>query len=223
MLTSSKVTSAVTKPIASATMFGEQVRPISAAGARQGDKIILTKSVAMEGTLILLSECGDRLVTQGVFTKEEVKQGIEELKDTVSVVKDAIVSVSNEGVHAMHDPTEGGLINALYEMADASNLGFIIYQDKVNIRDDTKKLCNYFKIDPLHLISSGALLLTADPAQVAPIIQTLAENGIQASEIGEVSDHTTHNIIKNGKIESAKRPVQDSLWDALDINNKTSE
>jgi hydrogenase maturation factor len=209
------VTSAVTKPVASATMFGEQIRPISAASAQLHDRLVLTKSVALEGTLILLSECKDKILRGGVLTEAEIEKGISELQNKVSVVKESLISVENSGVNAMHDPTEGGLLNALYEVADASNLGFSINQDKVNIREDTAKLCHFFNIDPLQLISSGSLLLTVRPTHCGSLVEKLVASGIDAADIGEVVGKDSYEIVREGTKQLARRPPQDALWDAL--------
>lgn len=216
------MTSTVNKPIASATMFGEQIRPISSAGAKLNDRLVLTKGVGMEGTLILLSDCRERITKAGILDNEKIDEAISELKLAVSVVKEALLAIHNNGVNAMHDPTEGGLLNALYEMADASGLGFIIDYDKIHLREDTKKVCEFFKIDPLHLISSGALLLTVDPKHVEELVKTLTDNGIDAAEIGEIVDGARHLIYKDGQKLTATRPVQDALWDALG-ENKSAE
>lgn len=218
-----QVTSAVTKPIASATMFGEQIRSISAAGAKLKDRIVLTKGVGMEGTLILMSDCRERIVKSGILSNAEIDKAISDLKFTVSVVKEALLAISNEGVNAMHDPTEGGLLNALYEMADACNLGFVIDNEKIHLREDTKKLCQFFKIDPLHLISSGALLLTVDPGKVDSLLKLFKENSIDAEDIGEIVEEGVNIVINNGQRLAAKRPVQDALWDAIGENKELSE
>lgn len=58
----------------------------------------------------------------------------------------------------MHDPTDGGLLEGLYEMSIAANKGFIVWENKIPIAEETKVLSKHFNIDPLKLISSGVLL-----------------------------------------------------------------
>ena len=88
----------------------------------------------------------------------------------ISVVKDALTAYKTGGVHAMHDPTEGGVAGGIHEMADASGLGVKVFEDKIAVQPETAKICSYFGIDPLQLISSGALLISAEAKFAGKII-----------------------------------------------------
>eukprot|EP01126_Amoeba_proteus_P064895 TRINITY_DN9138_c0_g1_i1.p1 TRINITY_DN9138_c0_g1~~TRINITY_DN9138_c0_g1_i1.p1 ORF type:complete len:262 (+),score=48.14 TRINITY_DN9138_c0_g1_i1:1235-2020(+) len=210
-----EVSSSVNKPIASATLIGEQIRSISAAEAKLGDRIVLTKSVGLEGTLILLSEFTKKICSSGVLEEHVIEDCKNELKHTLSVVKDAMLAIQNVGVTSMHDPTEGGLLNGLFEVADASGLGFEVDHDRLCIRNETKKICQFFGIDPLLLISSGALLVTVHPLHVKQLLNTYEDNGIVAHEIGEMTRGGVYSLKENGRTRSVERVVQDSLWDVL--------
>ena len=85
----------------------------------------------------------------------------------------------------MHDITEGGLLGALFEVAMASNTGFIVYEDKIPIQRCTRKLAKEFSIDPLRLISSGSMLITTTKGE--ELIKALEEEGIKATIIGKVT------------------------------------
>ena len=106
--------------------------------------------------------------------------------EKISVVKDAITAFRTGGVSAMHDPTEGGVAGGLHELADAANVGFQVYGEKILVPDETRKICQHFDVDPLQLISSGSLLVVAEEAKTAEILSSLSRNGVQASMIGEV-------------------------------------
>jgi len=139
-------------------------------------------------------------------------------------VKDAKIAITIPEVTAMHDPTEGGIANAIYEMTSASKKGFIIDEDKINIREDTIRLCNYYHISVFDLISSGTLLLTVKPQGLNQLLSKLNEAEIQAVDIGVIiEDESKHMInIKNktGAIRSYElaRPVQDALWSIIKKN-----
>jgi hydrogenase maturation factor len=90
------------------------------------------------------------------------------------------------GVTAMHDPTEGGLSAALWEMAQAGQCQLVIDLDRVYIPEIARKVCSSLKIDPLAAISSGALLITAPTAESQRIIKALLDNDIACSDIGHV-------------------------------------
>ena len=84
----------------------------------------------------------------------------------------------------MHDPTDGGLLEGLYEFAEAANLDFIVYEDRIKIAKSTLKLARIFNIDPLKLISSGVLLAAIPPSKIDLALNTLKNMGIEASIIG---------------------------------------
>ena len=92
----------------------------------------------------------------------------------ISVVKDALTAYRAGGVHAMHDPTEGGILNGIHELADAAGLGVKVFEEKIAVEPETAKICRYYEIDPLQLISSGALLIAAEPEAADKIVDSLS-------------------------------------------------
>jgi hydrogenase maturation factor len=117
----------------------------------------------------------------------------------------------------MHDSTEGGILNGIHEMADAANLGVRVQQEKITIEPETAKICRYYEIDPLQLISSGALLIAADPEAAPKIIEALASERIYAVVIGEFTPNPNKRILiqADDSAEIMERPVSDHLWMAL--------
>ena len=117
----------------------------------------------------------------------------------------------------MHDPTEGGVAGGLHEMGDASNLGFKISEGKIPIAKETLQICDAFDIDPLYLIASGSLLISADKKLTKNILRSLKDKEIPATVIGEFLPSPKERIItrKEGTEEKLARPVSDHLWIAL--------
>jgi hydrogenase maturation factor len=117
----------------------------------------------------------------------------------------------------MHDPTEGGVAGGVHEMADAAKLGVRIHEKRIKIESETARICEFFQIDPLQLISSGALLISAKPDFADSIIRNLAHESIPASVIGEFLGNQLERTItdKVGKKHVLPRPLSDSLWSAL--------
>jgi hydrogenase maturation factor len=187
---------------------------VTAGGANQGDKLILTKSAGIEGTAILAS---DRQRQLGNVLDKSMLKNAKQFYKRISVVKDAVTAFKTGGVHAMHDPTEGGVAGALHEMADASNLGVRVFREKIRVEPETAKICDFYRIDPLHLIASGSLLIAADPAFAEIIVETLRKNLIYAEIIGEflLSPEKRLLIHENGKTGVLARPATDQLWQAL--------
>jgi hydrogenase maturation factor len=192
---------------------------VTCRGTMPGSKIILSKSIGIEGTAILASDRGEPLASK--FGHEFVWRAATYF-DRLSVVKEAMIAFEFGGVQAMHDPTEGGVSNGLHEVADASGTGFRVYEDDLAISQETIDVCRFFEIDPLNLISSGSLLIIAEQDKAAKIIDQLQKNGVDASIIGEVLADAECRIIvrRDGSTEPLVRPRSDELWTALkkDVN-----
>ncbi len=187
---------------------------VTAAGAEPLDKILMTKSAGIEGTAILASDRGERVKQKiGISVLNEAIGFF----DQISIVKEAITAFETGGVNAMHDPTEGGVTGGIHEMADASNLGVTIIEEKIPIRRETSEICKLFGIDPLQLVSSGALLISAKPAKVNRIIESLSLQSIQVSVIGEFTHDPNERLIErsDGETTTLTRPSSDHLWHAL--------
>jgi hydrogenase maturation factor len=187
---------------------------ITAAGVRAGDCLILTKSAGIEGTAILAS---DRELQLSTVLSAETLHKAKEFYKQISIVKDALTAYRVGGVHAMHDPTEGGVLNGIHEMADAANLGVRVFEEKIVVTPETREICKYFKIDPLQLISSGALLIAAEPKAAFGVIEALKQQGISAAVIGEFTGDVKSRVfeLKTGDTQELPRPVSDHLWIAL--------
>jgi len=187
---------------------------VTCSGAKPGSKIILTKSVGIEGTAILASDRGELLTSR--FGKEFVRRAVKYF-DRLSILNEAMIAFEFGGVQAMHDPTEGGVSNGLHEVADASRTGFRVYEDKIEIGLETLEVCRFFGVNPLNLISSGSLLIVAEQGKAARIRDQLREKGINASIIGEtVADDECRSIVRrDGYVEPLVRPLSDDLWTAL--------
>ena len=197
--------------------FTPKGKYVTAANAKAGDKLILTKTAGIEGTAILASDRETALKKN--LSSQEIKKS-KEFYRKISVVKDALTAHSTGGVHAMHDPTEGGVAGGIHELADASRLGVHIYNDKIPVAPETTKICSFFKIDPLQLIGSGALLIAAQAEKAEAIVERLNRDQIQAAIIGEMLLDTNRRLITlhNGKEQTLPRPSSDHLWQALSRN-----
>jgi len=211
-----EVTPRLTNPIVvgCTVSITEKGNYVTAGGAEPGDKLILTKSAGIEGTAILAS---DREKQLKKAINATTLQNAKNFYNQISVVKDAVTAFKTGGVHAMHDPTEGGVAGGIHEMADASNLGVKIFEEKIQVQPETRKICDFFHVDPLQLISSGALLISAKPEFAEKITRRLEQERIPASFIGEFLENPqTRTIVrKSGKTQTLPKPSSDHLWLAL--------
>jgi hydrogenase maturation factor len=196
--------------------FTNNQKYITAANAKAGDSIILTKSAGIEGTAILASD-KEEILHKKINIKR-IKKAKNFFKE-ISVVREALIAYKTGGVNAMHDPTEGGIIGGIHEMADASKLGFKIYKDRIPVRIETSTICEFLKIDPLQLISSGALLISTNPKYSNEVLKRLHQEGIPATIIGKFLSNSSQRIIKleNNEELISKRSKSDHLWKALQL------
>jgi hydrogenase maturation factor len=187
---------------------------VTAGGAKPGNKLILTKSAGMEGTAILAADREEYLKKA---LKPASLQNAKNFYDSISVVKDAITAFKTGGASAMHDPTEGGIFGGVHEMADASRIGVKVFEEKILIAKETSEICKFFEIDPLQLIGSGALLIAAKSNSAEKILNSLKEQKIKASIIGEFLESPSRRslIRKDGSEAGLIRPEYDHLWRAL--------
>ena len=211
-----EVTPGLVNPIVVGCTMGitEKGNYVTAGGAKPGDKLILTKSAGIEGTAILAADREEQLKKA---LSPTMLQNAKKFYDQISVVKEATAAFKTGGVDAMHDPTEGGVTGGIHEMADASNLGVKVLEEEIPVHPETVKVCEFFKIDPLQLVSSGALLISAKPKSANKIIRSLEQRRIHTSIIGEFLENPRDRIIirKNGNAQVLLRPISDHLWLAL--------
>lgn len=185
----SEITDAVTRPVVVGCLLGECApnRIVTAADAEVGDGVVLTKGLAIEAVSILARECADEIRRRhGQQFLARCRRYLS--KPGLSILREARIALASEGVHAMHDPTEGGLSAALYELAEASEVGLRIEAEKIRILPEAAKLCSDFGLDPLGTIASGSLLICLDPRIEKRALARLRMARIPAVRIGTVVD-----------------------------------
>jgi hydrogenase maturation factor len=184
----SEMTLDLPRTIISGTMLGEVTKgdEVMTAGARPGDRVILTKGIAIEGASLLAREMRPQLESAGVAADVIDRAANYLYEPGISVVPEARAAHATGGVTSMHDPTEGGLATALAEVATASGTGVAINKKSVSVLPEAAELCSALGVDPWGLISSGALLITAGPERATEVIDAVTEAGIPAVDIGEI-------------------------------------
>ena len=186
-----EVTPVVTQPVVIGQMMGvtDKNALFTSADACVGDALILTKGLGIEATAIIARECEEQLREKyDALFLEQAKNYL--MHPGISVLKDAQIAIATGGVHAMHDATEGGVATAVYELATAAELGVVVYSDKlfgspVLYGNITRALCDMFGLNPLGVISSGAMLIASEPEKGEAICRALGLAGISADIIGK--------------------------------------
>ena len=194
-----EITDAVTRPIIAGMMAGTVSRQdlIDKRNMAEGDRLFLTKKVAVEGTAIIAREFAERLKRIGMAQKEI--EHCRRFLDDISVITEAKIAAATKGTSAMHDVTEGGLATAIEELSFAGNHKIRVFTDKIPVFPETQKICDLFNIDPLGLIGSGSLLICCRPEDCAGLVEGILAAGIEIVCIGEVMDSGQGVIAFEGK------------------------
>jgi hydrogenase maturation factor len=184
-----EITFGIERPIIAGTMIGEVARSrlVTPRGAAPTDAVLLTKGLAIEATAILAREFPDRL--RPVLGEAGLLEAAAYLHQPgISVLPEARAAVAAGQVTAMHDPTEGGLAAALWELAEACGHNLEVDTHAAPISPVSQKICDAFGLNPLNTISSGALLLTVKQTSTQPVCAALQQIGIPCAVIGTVQE-----------------------------------
>jgi hydrogenase expression/formation protein HypE len=210
-----EITTGLDRPIVSGQMLGEveKSKLVRKECQRPGDLVLLTKGVAIEGTAILARERSRWLESR--LGKPLVRRARRLLfRPGISVVREALLAAMHGEVRAMHDPTEGGLLSGLYELARAGNVGLRIWKDKIPVLPETQAFARLLGFDPLALIASGALLLVVSARTAEAVLRAFRRNGIAAAVIGQVC-HKRDGIKTLEPGRSKPAPLRVPARDAL--------
>lgn len=185
----------VSRPLISGFMTGlcrkDELR--GSFNAEDGDRILMTKGAGIEGTAIIAEKRGEEI--ERVFGRTFLRRALA-YRRKLSVYREAMAA--RKSANGMHDATEGGLLNALYEMCVASGVSMDL--GDIPVGEETGELCRHFGLDPLGLISSGTLIITTRDAGLR---EDLERRGIPVYDIGQVVRDGKREVRRGG---SALRP-----------------
>jgi hydrogenase maturation factor len=213
-----EITYGLDRPILVGTMVGEVSREqlVTPRGAQPGDRLLLTKGVPIEATALLSRELPDRLsAPAGGLSAADLQAAQAFLHQPgISVLHEAQLAIQAGQVHAMHDPTEGGLYTALWELAQACQHTLWVDLSAVPVFPLSARICQILDLDPLGAIASGALLLAVTPQTAGQISRAISQAGISCTEIGIVADQAGPPLVRQGFSPDAglvPRPVRDEI------------
>jgi hydrogenase maturation factor len=208
-----EITAGLPRPIVVGQMLGEAKKTelIRKSNQQPGDLVILTRPIAIEGTAILARAKKSEL--QKAVGRATVTRAQRFLfSPGISVVRDARLAVRSGVVHAMHDPTEGGLLSGLVEIARAGGVGIRVGAEKIPILAETLAFSRALSFDPLALIASGSLLVVAEPGSVPQLLRAYARKRVPAAVIGEILPRREGLwITRNGRDFPLRPPRRDEL------------
>lgn len=158
---------------------------VSGQGAKPGDKVIVSGTIADHGVTILSER-------EGLKFDSDVKSDSAPLNHMVKAVLE-----SGYPVHVLRDPTRGGLGTTLNEIAVQSSVGIRLFEERLPVRGPVQGICELLGFDPLYLANEGkliAIIPEADANNVLDIIRR-DEFGKDAVVVGEVIDQDPGRVV----------------------------
>ena len=209
-----EITDAVTRPVISVTGIGKLPAGhlLAPSDIHPGEDIIVTKWIGLEATSILAKEREEELLQR--FSPGFLREA-REFDRYLSVVQDAAAAV-RAGATAMHDVTEGGIFGALWEIAEAGGVGLEADIRAIPIRQETVEICEYFRVNPYQIMSSGSLLIAAPDGTA--VVNALRGQGIEAAVIGHTTEGPARILRNGGEVRYLDKPQRDELYKVLSQN-----
>jgi hydrogenase maturation factor len=212
-----ETTPGLDRPILIGFMMGEASKEeyVTTGGAEPDDAIILTKGAGIEGTSVLAEDLAK--VLEGKVD-DSVLEAAKRMVNRISVLPEAMRAIELGGIHSLHDPTEGGILNGVWEMAEASGVGVELYEKEIRIAPETKAVCRALNVDPLKVLGSGALLIVLERENAKELISSLSEIDIEASVIGEIKHSNEGRVLvkSDGSRMEIEAVDQDEVYRILE-------
>jgi hydrogenase maturation factor len=216
----SEVTDGLSRPIAVGAMFGEirGSRILDKSMIRPGDELFMTGSIAIEGTAALAREFRSVLRLRGVGARQLRRAANLLFEPGISIVRAAEIAAEVEHVKALHDPTEGGIIAAVFELGVRSACGILLDVDSIPILEETSVVCEAFGLDPFRLLASGSMLIAAAPGTGGALADAFSATTIRLSKIGTFLPAGRGSwAVAGGKKARLRAPDRDELARAYDL------
>ncbi|MBR2561532.1 MAG: AIR synthase family protein [Eubacterium sp.] len=206
-----EITSVVNRPVITATGIGKCRKDslLMPGNVHPGQDIIVTKWIGLEGSAILAAD------RESMLSERVSKETLETAKGFLkylSVVPEARIAVKN-GAVLMHDITEGGIMGALWEVAEFGNTGIRIVKSDIPLREETRRICAAVDADPYRIMSSGSMLIIAENG--TNLVEELERAGICASIIGKTIQKKDRILVDGNEESELQSPEADHLYVAL--------
>lgn len=195
-----EVSEGVALPVVTVTVVGKVEKELSIKNIAEGDDIVLSKAVGLEGSYLLAAKQMEFFKTR--FANSYIDKALEYIND-ISIFNEAAVAIKH-GVTAMHDLSENGIFGALWEIGEVADCGLAVDIKKINIHQETIELCEYFDINPYKIPSSGALIMITKDGK--GLVEELRRNGIESSVIGQITTGNGRVIINEDETRYLEPP-----------------
>ncbi len=196
----------------------EKSRILTSDKAEAGNLILMTKEAAISSMSILARSFPNKV---GLELGPEILDAGRALFERTTALAEGLIAGGLNQVErvvtAMHDVTEGGVLGAVYEMAEASGNGVTLYEKEITVGKAVREIAGLFSLDPLYCIGAGSMLMAVEKGKAALLIRKLAESGIRSGIIGQLTPEREGKfmVTKEGKSASLNYPERDPYWEAF--------
>lgn len=154
---------------------GFKARWILDSNLKAGDKIILSGTIGDHGLAVLSAQ-------EGLSFGCEIKSDVKPLNHVIQRLLGEVGSIV-----AMKDPTRGGLADALNEFSEKSNVGILVYENKIPIKENVQAACEMLGLDPLEVGNEGKIIIGVVKEKAEEVLRLLktTDEGKDAEIIGE--------------------------------------
>lgn len=174
----------------------------SGVGVVATEQVLAPSQVREEDCIIVSGPIGDHgiaimSVREGLAFETEIQSDTVALNTLVS----AMLATDAE-IHCLRDPTRGGLASALNEIARSAELGMLIEEDKIFIREEVYGACEILGFDPLYVANEGVLVAFVSPGDVETVLEAMQAHlpGEKAAVIGKVVPEHPGTVLLKSKI-----------------------
>jgi hydrogenase maturation factor len=188
---------------------------VTPAMAMQGDRVLVTKGPALEAAAVLAYSFPSKVSEAfGPSILGRARRRLGQCSVVGEAMAAASIGLRDDGVTAMHDATEGGVVEALAELAAASGKELAVDLSLLRVQEDVAKVCSLFGLNPMETLSEGTLVIACRPGKANRLKKTLALIGIESFEIGEVRQGALAALQRDEllKLSSARLPGE-KYWD----------
>ncbi len=164
------------------------IRPginLSGSNAQPGDRILLSGFLG-DHELAILSQ------REGFKFQEDLKSDCAPLNDLVQRMLDVCPSI-----RCMRDPTRGGLATVLNEISSHSQVGIVLEEEKILVRESVRGICELLGLDPLYLANEGKLVAICPPAETERLLGIMRDHplGRHSEVIGSVVNEHPKKVV----------------------------
>lgn len=178
---------------------------IRTSGAVSGQDIVLCGTIGLEGVLRILDEKQVELQERFIPAFLRKAKAHKENLTQFHLGK----ALADLDITAIHQIGSGGILAALWNLAEASDIGLVVERAKMSIDQETVEICEYYNVNPYSMTSAGSFLIVTQNGEA--LVDQLAKEGIRASRLGITTKEKARVITSGEEKRYLDRPAPDEL------------